>query len=122
VSNQADAYFVKAHALLTLLELAGAVTVPTGERIDALLTDVQVVIDTGAQPTAATAVAVEKLMTDLGVTGPALADAEKFTAFLTDVKNGQVGIVKGNASIEGVRGAYAFIPAISEQGVSLGLS
>lgn len=45
-----------------------------------------------------------------------------FAAFVKNVQGGQVGIIKGGASLFGVRGAYAFIPAASDQGKSLGLS
>lgn len=45
----------------------------------------------------------------------------QIAAFVADVKANQVSIIRGNTSLFGVKGVFAFIPSASEQGQSLGL-
>jgi hypothetical protein len=120
--NDITSFLVKAAALLSALEAAGIVQSSSGIKIASILADVTSVVNGTQHPTAEMTTQVTQLLTDLGVSGPGLDDAKKFGAFVHDVQANQVAIIDGGKTLFGVRGAYAYIPAASEQGVSLGLS
>lgn len=120
----------RALALLNALVAAGVVKTSTGTNIAGIVGDLQAIVQNGANPTVDQVAAAEKLLTDLQaegvISGTVVAETaqglSKFAAFVKNVQANQVAIIDGGKELFGVRGAYAFIPAASEQGVSLGLS
>lgn len=115
-------FWTKTEALLTALVALGIVKVGDSRQIASILIDVQAITASGGQSADQLANEVEQLLVDLGVSGTTMHVADQFTAFERNIKGNQVGIIRGNTSLFGVRGAYGFIPAASDQGVSLGLA
>lgn len=123
-------YFAQALSVLNALVAGGIVKTSSGIVLTSLLGDVSAVVSGARNPSVDEVALIAKLFADLkadNILGGAFVDQlsvglTQFHSFVANIQNNQVAIARGNTSCLGVRGAWAFIPALSDQGKSLGMS
>lgn len=122
-------YLEKALALLQVLEATGVVKTPDAQTITTLVTDIEGVIASTNAPTTALIERITQLLTDLqklGIIGGTVVTTIasgllQFSAFVSDIKSGQVGIIKSHTALDGVEGLYCFVPYGGPAAEALGL-